>query len=71
MGNFNKMKLNNRYKIYHGVKGERIAVKEPTRLKRTKLHAQSYEDQKRNDLLFAAIFFMTIGIGCLIILIIQ
>ena len=65
------MKLNDRYKIYHGVKGERIVVKEPPQLRRMKLHAESYEDQKRKDLLFAAILFMTIGIGCLVILIVQ
>ena len=54
---------------YHGVKGERIYSDSMKRKKkRVYLGAASYEKQKIADLAFA-VFFLTIGIGFIVALI--
>ena len=66
MGYFKRNRI-----VYHGVKGERIYSNSMKRKKkRVYLGAESYEDQKVKDLAFA-LLFLTIGVGCILTLILT
>ena len=57
--------------VFNGVKGERIYNKSMERKrKRVYLGAASYENQKVKDLAFA-VLFLTIGIGCILTIILS
>ena len=54
---------------FRGVKGERVLMVQRQNRRIYKGHAQSYEDTKRADLLFAAVLCFIIGIGCIALLV--
>ena len=65
MGYFKRNRI-----VYHGVKGERIYSNNMKRKKkRVYLGAESYEDQKVKDLVFA-IILLSIGLCCILSIII-
>ena len=42
--------------VYHGMKGERITMDRPSKRQRLRLHAESYEHQRKKDFMFAIVF---------------
>ena len=55
--------------VYHGMKGERIIMDKPSKRQRLRLHAESYEHQRKKDFMFAIVFCFAVALGCLLIII--
>ena len=56
---------------YHGVKGERIIINEPVKKKVHYRSSSSFFDSIRMQDLALAILFLTIGVGCILTIILS